>query len=101
MSQHLEITIADRSLKVACPAGQESALIAAADELNARLLKSNSSTMVTNAEQALLMTALNLSNDLLSAQEQIRRERKAYQSKINLLKSTIERAMLENKEKQS
>ena len=101
MSQHLEITIADRSLKVACPSGQESALIAAADELNARLLKSNSSTMVTNAEQALLMTALNLSNDLLSAQEQIRRERKAYQSKINLLKSTIERAMLENKEKQS
>jgi len=99
--QHLEITIADRTLKIACPTGQESSLLAAADELNARILKSNSSTMITTPEQSLLMTALNLSNDLLAAQTQIARERKAYQSKINLLKSTIERAMLENKEKQT
>ncbi len=99
--QHLEITIADRALKIACPTGQESALIAAADELNTRIIKSNTSTMVTTPEQSLLMTALNLSHDLIAAQDQIRRERKAYQSKINLLKSTIERAMLENKEKQA
>ncbi len=99
--QHLEISIADRTLKIACPAGQESALIAAADELNSRILKSNNSSMINTPEQSLLMTALNLTNDLLSAQEQIRRERKAYQSKINLLKSTIERAMLEHKEKQA
>ena len=99
--QHLEITIADRTLKIACPAGQESALLAAAEELNARILKANTSTMITKPEQSLLMTALNLSNDLLTTQEQLMRERKAYQSKINLLKSTIERAMLENKEKQA
>jgi cell division protein ZapA len=99
--QHLEITIADRTLKVACPTGQESALIAAAGELNTRILKANTSTMITTPEQSLLMTAVNLSHDLIAAQEQIRHERKAYQSKINLLKSTIERAMLESREKQS
>ena len=97
--QHLEITIADRTLKISCPSGQESALIAAAEELNARISQANTSRMITTSEQSLLMTALNLSNDLLTAQTQIARERKAYQSKINLLKSTIERAMLENQEK--
>ncbi|MCJ8321846.1 MAG: cell division protein ZapA [Colwellia sp.] len=99
--QHLEITIADRTLKISCPSGQESALLGAADELNSRIIKSNSCTMITTPEQSLLMTALNLSNELLAAQAQIARERKAYQSKINLLKSTIERAMFESKEKQT
>jgi cell division protein ZapA len=99
--QHLEITIADRTLKIACPVGQESALLAATAELNTRISEANTSTMITTPEQSLLMTALNLTHDLIAAQEQIRHERKAYQSKINLLKSTIERAMLENKEKQA
>ena len=99
--QHLEITIADRTLKIACPSGQESALLAATAELNSHILEANTSAMITTPEQSLLMTALNLTNDLITAQEQLRHERRAYQSKINLLKSTIERAMLENKEKQT
>ena len=97
--QHLEVTIADRILKIACPIGQESALIAAAAELNTRILNANTSTMLTTPEQSLLMTALNLSHELLAAQEQLKEQRKTYQSKINLLKSTIEQAMLDNREK--
>lgn len=96
--QNIDITIADRTLKIACPTGQESALLASAEELNDRLKLASSSKKVSTTEQTLLMTALNLTHDLLAAQAQIIQERKTYQSKINLLKSTIERAMKESKE---
>ena len=39
----VEITVADRKLKVACPIGQESALLSAAAELSERLSKANNS----------------------------------------------------------
>lgn len=67
MSQHsVTIEIADRRIKIACPQGQESALLQAAQEVNDRLslVKQNAGTTKT-PEQNLLMTALNLANDLL------------------------------------
>jgi len=99
--QTLEITIADRTLKVSCPPGQESALLSAAEELNQRMAKSNTSTVITTPEQSLIMTALNLSNDLLKAQAQLARERKENKRKIELLKSTIKNALAEQKSKQA
>ncbi len=95
--QNIEIKIADRNLKVSCPSGQESSLISAAAELNARLKKSSTNTVITTPEQSLLMAALNLSNDLLKMKEQLARERQENQSKIELLKSTIKNALAERK----
>ena len=68
-------------LKIACPAGEESALIYAAEELNKRLVEAKNSTVITTPEQMLLMTALNLSYDLLKTKEQLLQERKENQSK--------------------
>jgi len=95
--QTIEIKIADRKLKVACPQGQESALVSAANELNARLEKTKSSPAVATLEQALLLTALNLSNDFLQLQQQREDERQQTQEQIRLLQSTIEQALIEQK----
>ncbi|NQZ24609.1 MAG: cell division protein ZapA [Colwellia sp.] len=94
MSQHsVTIEVANRRLKISCPAGQESALLLAAKELNERLLKDSTTYSIKTPEQSLVMTALNLSNDLLIARKELAQEREAMQSKIDLLQTTIKQAV--------
>ena len=99
---NVSIEVANRRLKIACPQGQESALLQAAEELNQRLLadKQNHNSVKT-PEQAMLMTALNLANDLIQAKKTHDAEKQEMQSKINLLQSTIEQALQEKADKQA
>lgn len=94
MRNKVEINIAGRKLKVACPQGQESALLSAASELNNRLEAITKADSITTPEQAMMMVALNLANDLLKAEQAQEQERQATQSKIELLQTTIEQALL-------
>lgn len=95
--QKVEVKIADKLLKVTCPKGQESALISAANELNIRLEKTKSSPVITTPEQTVLLTALNLANDLLQLREEKARQAQETQNQIKLLQSTIEQALIEQK----
>jgi len=102
MSQRtVEINIIDRKLKVACPIGQESALLSAAAELTSRLTKANSSKSIASPEQAILMTALNLTNELLATQQKLKAEQLDNKKKIALLQSTIEQAIAPANKKQA
>jgi len=89
----VEINIVDRKLKIACPIGQETALLTAAQELSDRLTKAGASKTITTPEQTLLMTALNLANDLIKAQQKLKLEQQDNKEKIALLQSTIEQAL--------
>jgi len=102
MSQHtVTINVANKSLKIACPIGQESALLAAAQELNTRVSILNDKAGATT-ERSMLMAALNLSFDLLQAKESAEKEKLVLESKIELLQTTIEQAFaLHEKEKAS
>ena len=94
MSQHsVTIEVANRRLKISCPSGQESSLLLAAKELNQRLLKDSKTYSIKTPEQSLVMTALNLSNDLLVARKELAQERETMQSKIDLLQTTIKQAV--------
>ena len=95
----VEINIVDRKLKIACPIGQETALLSAAQELSERLTKAGASKVISTPEQTLLMTALNLANDLLQTQQQLKIEQQENQAKIKLLQSTIEQAFSPKKKK--
>ena len=99
---NVSIEVANRRLKIACPQGQESALLQAAETLNQRLMqdKQNQNSVKT-PEQAMLMTALNLANDLIQAQKAHTAEKLEMQSKIDLLQSTIEQAFQEKTDKQA
>ena len=101
MSQHsVTIEIANRRMKIACPRGQESALLQAAHEVNERLeLVQQQSSTTKTPEQSMLMTALNLANDLLKSQQQQAQEKIAMQNQIDLLQSTIQKAVGNNKKK--
>ena len=89
----VEINIVDRKLKIACPIGQETALLSAAQELSDRLNKAGKSKTISTPEQTLLMTALDLANDLLKTQQQLKIEQQENQNQIALLQSTIEQAI--------
>ena len=102
MSQRtVEINIIDRKLKVACPIGQESALLSAAAELTSRLTKANKSKSIASPEQAMLMTALNLTNELLATNQKLKAEQTDHKKKIALLQSTIEQAISSTNKKQA
>jgi cell division protein ZapA len=95
MSQHtVTINVANKRLKIACPAGHESALLQAADEINKRLEQDTKKTnSVKTPEQALVMVSLNLANDLIKTRTDLEKERDEMQSKIELLQATIEQAV--------
>lgn len=98
MSQHkIEIIIGDKPVKVACPAGQESALLSAAQELNDRLGKTRTNSTLHSSDQALMMTALNLAHDLLQLQQSVKLDQQQTQGRIQLLQSTIEQALNDKK----
>ena len=99
MRHQVEINVAGRKLKIACPKGEESALLAAANELTQRIEQANSVNSVTTPEQIMLMTALNLANDLLKTQKAQVKDRIETQNKIELLQSTIEHALLSQQSK--
>lgn len=102
MSQRtVEINIIDRKLKVTCPIGQESALLSAAAELTLRLTKANKSKSIASPEQAVLMTALNLANELLATKQKLKTEQQENKARIALLQSTIERAISPKSKKQA
>jgi len=93
----VEINVLDRKLKVACPIGQESALLSAAAELSDRLTALRNSKSIATPEQTLLMTALNLTNELLLTKQQLQTEKEENKQKIALLQSTIEQALTPTK----
>ncbi len=99
MSQHnVTIEVASRRLKVACPQGQESALLQAAEELNQRLAQDNKQGQsLKTPEQTMVMTALNLAHDYLAQQRQFEQEKQALQSQIDLLQQTIQQAVKQPK----
>ncbi|MGB1199155.1 MAG: cell division protein ZapA [Thalassotalea sp.] len=101
MSQHsVTIEIAERRMKIACPKGQESALLQAAQEVNERLLQTKQQKNNTKTpEQNLLMTTLNLANDLIKSQQQFTQEKLAMQNQIDLLQATITQAVGNSKKK--
>ncbi len=97
----VEINIIDRKLKVSCPIGKESALLSAAAELSERLKNANSSKSIASPDQALLMTALNLTNELLASEQKLKTEQQENKRRIALLQSTIEQAITPANKKQA
>jgi cell division protein ZapA len=93
MRNKVEVTIAGKKVKIACPKGQESALFAAASELNKRVEQLGNSDVINTPEQMMMMVALNLANDLLSVQKAHEEEREENANQIALLQSTIEQAL--------
>lgn len=68
-SQAVQVQILGRAIKVNCPAGQEAALKEAAQDLDNRVNELSERTKVTNTEQLLTITSLNICYELHAAKK--------------------------------
>ncbi|MFT5162313.1 MAG: cell division protein ZapA [Alteromonadaceae bacterium] len=69
MTQHMvTIKILGKEYTINCPKGQQEQLRRSAEALQERLLSTQKKTMLQSNQNILVMTALNMSHELLEAQ---------------------------------
>ena len=64
-AQPINISILDKDYKVACPAGEQSALLESAKFLDNKMREIRDSGNIIGSERIAVITALNMANDLL------------------------------------
>jgi cell division protein ZapA len=64
--QPISITILDKEYKVACPAGEQAALLASAKYLDEKMREVRDSGHILGSERIAVITALNIANDFLN-----------------------------------
>ncbi len=89
------ITILGKELMVACPDDERAALVAAARELDRRMREVQDGGKVIGNERVAVMTALNLSNELLQVRDQTGGMPKGLERRLQALTDKIEAALHE------
>lgn len=89
------ITILGKELMVACPDDERTALVAAARELDRRMREVQDGGKVIGSERVAVMTALNLSNELLQVRDQTGGMPKGLDRRLQALTEKIEAALHE------
>ncbi len=88
----MEVEILGKFTRVNCPAGQEAALQAAADELNQRLNLMTERTKVHNVEQLLTIAALNACYEVQNLQQQANNNTQVAE-RLEILCQAIDKAL--------
>ena len=65
-AQPINISILDKDYKVACPVGEQSALLESARFLDLKMREVRDTGNIMGSERIAVITALNMANDLLS-----------------------------------
>ncbi|MDH3388311.1 MAG: cell division protein ZapA [Gammaproteobacteria bacterium] len=66
-AQPINISILDKDYKVACPPGEQSALLESARFLDSKMREVRDSGNILGSERIAVITALNMANDLLKS----------------------------------
>jgi len=68
-AQPISVSILDKEYKVACPVGEQTALLASAEYLDSKMREVRDSGKIIGSERVAVITALNITNDLLNASQ--------------------------------
>ncbi len=68
-AQPINISILDKDYKVACPPGEQSALLESAKFLDNKMREVRDSGNIIGSERIAVITALNMANDLLQTSQ--------------------------------
>ena len=66
-AQPINVSILDKDYKVACPPGEQSALLESAKFLDSKMREIRDSGKIIGSERIAVITALNMANDLLKS----------------------------------
>ena len=65
----INITILDKEYKIACPAGEQAALLESADYLDKKMREVRDSGSIIGTERIAVITALNITHELLNSSQ--------------------------------
>ena len=63
----INISILDKEYKIACPSGEQSALIASAEYLDSKMREVRDGGSIIGSERIAVITALNIAHELLNS----------------------------------
>ncbi len=98
MSKTLTISIMNKEFQVACPEGEEEALQRAARYLSEQMQEIRQSGKVVGMDRIAIMTALNMSHELLSGQSKVQTSQDYAKLRIRALNDRIENAIADGKQ---
>ena len=98
MSKTLTISIMNKEFQVACPEGEEEALQRAARYLSKQMQEIRQSGKVVGMDRIAIMTALNMSHELLSGQSKVQSSQDYAKLRIRALNDRLENAIADGKQ---
>ena len=98
MSKTLTISIMNKEFQVACPEGEEEALQRAARYLGEQMQEIHQSGKVVGMDRIAIMTALNMSHELLSGQSKVQTSQDYAKLRIRALNDRLENAIADGKQ---
>lgn len=91
--QPISIIILDKEYKVACPVGEQTALLASAKYLNEKMREVRDSGSILGSERIAVITALNIANDYLNTREAVKGISDDLSPRLKNLGTKISRAL--------
>ena len=98
MSKTLTISIMNKEFQVACPEGEEEALQRAARYLSEQMQEIRQSGKVVGMDRIAIMTALNMSHELLSGQSKVQTSQDYAKLRIRALNDRLENTIADGKQ---
>ena len=95
MSRSLDVTIMGREFRVACPEGEEDALLEAVDYLDRKMNDIRQGGKIIGTEKIAVMAALNIAHELLSSRLPGGFDIGEYKRRMGSMQSRIEQALSE------
>ncbi|MDH5353919.1 MAG: cell division protein ZapA [Gammaproteobacteria bacterium] len=92
-AQPINISILDKEYKVACPVGEQPALLASAEYLDSKMREVRDSGSIIGSERIAVITALNIANELLNPDKEGKQVGKVISPRLKNLESKITRAL--------
>ena len=92
-AQPINISILDKDYKVACPPGEQSALLESAKFLDGKMREVRDSGNIIGSERIAVITALNMANDLLKNSNLDKELGKELPPRLKDLESKISRVL--------
>ena len=97
-SKTLAITVMNKEFQVACPEGEEEALLRAARYLSEQMEGIRATGKVVGLDRIAVMAALNMSHELVSGQAKIQTSQDYAKLRVRALNDRLESAIADGKQ---
>ncbi len=91
--QPISITILDKEYKIACPVGEQTALLASAKYLDEKMREVRDNGNILGSERIAVITALNIANDFLSTSDAVKGISDDLSPRLKSLETKISRVL--------